>query len=939
MEKPTISLYVNGTPRQVEIGPKTTLLEVLRDTLHLTGTKNGCGEGHCGTCTVIVDGKAVRSCITKASRADGARVETIEGLAENGELHPLQKAFIEHGAVQCGFCTPGMIMAAKALLDANPHPTDEEIKDTLKRNLCRCTGYTRIIQAIRGAAEGTPPQIPATGSPLAAVGRPIPRPDARAKVTGQATFAADLYFEGMLYAKVLRSTYPHARLLRVDTSKARDLPGVVAVLTAEDVPGAKNHGLVIPDWPVLAYDKVRYVGDAIALVAAETEEIAEKALELIQVDYEPLPVVTSPQEALAPDAPLVHDSGNLLKHIQVRKGDAEEGFAEAQANSRWHVVVEREYRTPTQEHAFMEPEAGVATIDDGGKITVYVGSQIPFDDRRQIAASLAIPEEKVRVKATQVGGAFGGKEDISVQIHVALLAQATGRPVKLVFTRQESLIVHPKRHATTIRLKMAATKDGKLTAVQAEIYGDAGAYASLSEHVMTRAATHATGPYDVPNVEIDCYAAYTNNVPAGAFRGFGVPQSAFAVESQMDILAEKLGLSPFEIRRKNALRVGSITATGQVLRESVGLLETVNRVEEEVGKAQSSKLKAQSSNSEFRIPNSQFRRGWGIACAYKNVGLGGGASDCAGAEVELTDDGRAMVRAGAAEVGQGLVGVLALVAAEELGLPYDLVEVLIADTDKTLDGGPTTASRQSFITGNAARLAARKVRGTVAQVVSEELDVPLGSLVFKDGRIHAGEKSISLAEAVALARGEGRELRASVVYGAPGTVPLGEVGDMHFAFGYATQAALVEVDINTGRVKVLKVIAANDVGRALNPLAVAGQIEGGVVMGLGIALQEEFVMEEGVPKSTSLAKYKIPSIERTPEIVPIIVEDKASEGPYGAKGVGEIPSIPTAPAIINAIYNASGVRIYSLPATPKKVLDALERRCAGFTDSSSPQAT
>ncbi|MGA9348046.1 MAG: molybdopterin cofactor-binding domain-containing protein [Anaerolineae bacterium] len=920
MERQTISLYVNGSPYQVEIGPKTTLLEVLRDELQLTGTKNGCGQGHCGACTVIVDGKAVRSCIYKASRADGGRVETIEGLTENGELHPLQKAFIEHGAVQCGFCTPGMIMAAKALLDAHPQPTDEEIKQALKRNLCRCTGYTRVIQAIRGTTEGKPPQLPATETPLAAVGRSLPRPDARAKVTGQATFAADLYFEGMLHAKVLRSKHPHARILRVDTSRAKALPGVAAVLTAEDVPGAKNHGLVRPDWPVLAYDKVRYVGDAIALVAAETEETAEKALELIQVEYEPLPVVTSPQEALAPDAPLVHDGGNLLKHIQVRKGDAEKGFAQAD------VVVEREYRTPSLDHVFLEPEAGVATMDEEGKITVYVGSQIPFDDRRQIAASLAIPEEKVRVKAAQVGGAFGGKEDISVQIHVALLAQATGRPVKLVFTRQESMIVHPKRHATTIRLRTAATKDGQLTAVQAEIYGDAGAYASLSEHVMTRTATHAAGPYDVPNVKIDCYAAYTNNVPAGAFRGFGVPQAAFAMESQMDILAEKLGLSPFDIRRKNALRVGSTTATGQVLRESVGLLETIDRVEKEVEQLQTSKSKIQNPKIANRKSQIANRRGWGIACDYKNVGLGGGAADRAGAEVELTDDGRAIVRAGAAEVGQGLVGVLALVAAEELGLPYDSVEVLVADTDQTLDGGATTASRQSFITGNAVRLAAKKVREALAQAASEELDAPPDSLVFKHGCIQAGEKSISLAGAVVLARGEGREVRASVVYAAPETVPLGEVGDMHFAFGYATQAALVEVDINTGQVEVLKVIAAHDVGRALNPLAVAGQIEGGVVMGLGIALQEEFVMEDGVPKTTSLAKYKIPSIERTPEIVPIIVEDKASEGPYGAKGIGEIPSIPTAPAIINAIYHATGVCLYSLPATPKRILAALERR-------------
>jgi xanthine dehydrogenase molybdenum-binding subunit len=924
MDERTISLYVNSFPYQIEIEPRTTLLEVLRDELRLTGTKNGCGQGHCGACTVIVDGEAVRSCIYKASRADGAHVETIEGLAQDGKLHPLQEAFIKHGAVQCGFCTPGMIMAAKALLDAKPHPTDEQIKEALKHNLCRCTGYTRIIQAVRGATEGQPPQVPATETPLAAVGRPVPRPDARAKVTGQATYAADLYFEGMLHVKVLRSKYPHARILGVDTSKAKTLPGVVAALTAEDVPGAKNHGVVRPDWPVLAYDKVRYVGDAIALVAAETEEIAVQALELIQVDYEPLPVVTSPQQALASNAPLVHDGGNLLKHIQVRKGDAEKGFAEAD------VIVEREYRTPSLDHVFLEPEAGVAMMDEEGKITVYVGSQIPFDDRRQIAASLAIPQEKVRVKATQVGGAFGGKEDISVQIHVALLAQATGRPVKLVFTREESMIVHPKRHATTIRLRTGATRDGQLTAVQAEIYGDAGAYASLSEHVMTRTATHAAGPYDVPNVEIDCYAAYTNNVPAGAFRGFGVPQAAFAMESQMDILAEQLGLSPFEIRRKNALRVGATTATGQVLRESVGLLETINRVEEEIEKRETSNVKCETSkigNRQSKIENR--RRGWGVACAYKNVGLGGGAPDCAGAEVELTDDGgqlrwHAIVRAGAAEVGQGLVGVLAQVAAEELGLPYDLIEVVVADTEKTLDGGATTASRQSFVTGNAVRLAAQRVREAVAQAASEELGAPPDRLVFKDGHIHAGEKSISLVEAIALAKEERREVRASVVYQPPRTVPLGEVGDTHFAYGYATQAALVEVDINTGQVEVLKVIAAHDVGRALNPLGVAGQIEGGVVMGIGIALQEEFVMAGGIPKTTSLAKYRIPSIERTPEIVPIIVEDKASEGPYGAKGIGEIPSIPTAPAIINAIYNATGVRLYSLPATPKKILAAIE---------------
>lgn len=911
----TISFHVNGDLRQVEVGPKTTLLQVLRDELRLTGTKNGCGQGHCGACTVIVDGKAVRSCVYLAHRANGKRVETIEGLARDGELHPLQKAFIEHGAIQCGFCTPGMIMAAKALLDAKPQPTREDIYQALESNLCRCTGYVKIIEAIQ-VASGQKPEMGEAPRPRAfqAVGHPLPRPDARAKATGEAVFAADLYFEGMLHGKVLRSRYPHARVLRVDTSRARALPGVVAVLTAADVPGAKNHGLLRNDWPVLAYDKVRYMGDAIALVAAETEETAEAALKLIEVDYEPLPVVASAEAALAADAPLIHEGGNVLKHLAFHRGDVEAAFAQAD------IVIENEYRTPTGDHCFLEPEASVATVDDQGNVTVYTGSQIPFEDQRQIAASLALPLEKVRVVQTQVGGAFGGKEDIHTQIHAALLAQATGRPVKLVFTRQESMIVHPKRHATVIRLKTGATKEGKLLAVQAHIIGDTGAYASLGEAVMTRTATHVSGPYAVPNFKVDCYAVYTNNPPAGAYRGFGVPQATFAVETQMDILAEKLGMSPFELRRINALKVGDTTATGQTLRESVGLLECIERVEKEVKATEEAERKSQ-------IANRKSRRGWGLACAFKNVGLGGGLADSAGAAVDLLDDGRAIVRAGAAEVGQGLVGVLAQTVVEELGVDYHKVAVILGDTGQCLDGGATTASRQSFVTGNAVRYAARQVRQALADVAAEELDAAPDTLVFREERISRPDRrSISLTKTIQLARREGRSLKASYVYTPPGTVPLGQEGDKHFAYGYAAQAAQVEVDVTTGEVKVLRVIAAHDVGRAINPMAVAGQLEGGVMMGLGYALTEEFKVEEGRVLSDSFAKYKVPRIHQLPEIVPIIVEHETADGPYGAKGVGEITSIPTTAAITNAIYAACGVRVFSLPATPDKILAALVSR-------------
>lgn len=873
MTEKSIHLVVNGVARQVNVTERTMLLDVLREELRLTGTKNGCGQGHCGACTVIVNGRAVRSCITRADRLDGARVETIEGLATGERLHPLQAAFIQEGAIQCGFCTPGMIMSAKALLDANPQPTRADVIAALEHNLCRCTGYGAIIRAIeKVAGQVATPQPAAPEEPgLNVVGQPVPRPDARAKATGAAIYAADLFFDHMLHAKVVRSKYPHGRVVSIDVGRARSVPGVAAVLTARDVPGVRYNGHVRRDWPILVAEgeTVRYMGDAIALVAAETEEIASQAAELVSVEYEPLPGVFSPQEALAPGAPLLHESapGNLLRHIAVRKGDIGEGFAAAE------VIVEREYQTPFIEHAFLEPEAGVAVpAPDGDGVTVYVGSQIPFDDRRVVAEALGVSLEKVRIVQTAVGGAFGGKEDVSVQPLVALLAMATGRPVKLVFTRRESILVHPKRHATTIRLKLGATRQGRLTAVEATIWGDSGAYASLGDHVMTRTATHLAGPYVVPHVKIDCYAAYTNNPPAGAMRGFGVPQAAFAIESAMDELSRVLELRPLELRRRNALTVGSVTATGQYLSESVGLMETIERVEAEVARLGNSVLEPSGPNK---------RRAWGFACAFKNVGLGNGAPDTAGAEVELTPSGGAIVRVGAAEVGQGLVGIAAQIAAEELGIPYESISVVVGDTACTLDGGATTASRQTFVTGNAVRQAARRVR--------------------------------EMASLQGWSPGSGRSVAASVVYQPPHTVPLGQEGDKHFAYGYATQAALVEVDSNTGDVEVLKVVAAHDVGQAINPQAVRGQIEGGVVMGLGFALSEELELDHGITRNADLRRYRVPHVDKAPEVYAMIVQARAKEGPFGAKGVGEITSIPTAPAVANAVCAATGIRVTRLP--------------------------
>ncbi|HKZ84274.1 MAG TPA: molybdopterin cofactor-binding domain-containing protein [Anaerolineae bacterium] len=930
------TLQVNGQRREVTAAPNTLLMDVLRDQLRLTGVKDGCATGHCGSCMIIKDGEAVRSCLVPMKRADNAHITTIEGLAApDGSVHPVQHAYIDQGATQCGFCTPGFIMSTVALLSKNPSPTLEEIYKAHQWNICRCTGHNAIIRAIQQAAGQAVPPLPSVKNPLKAVGRPLPRPDAIDKVTGKGIYADDLYVEGMLHARALRSRYPHALLKNVDVSKAKAMPGVIAVLTADDIPGRKDCGVHEIDWPVLcrAADKVRYVGDAIALVVAETEEIAADALRLIEVEYEPLPVVAGPREAAQSNAPLVHDAtrverlghgahGNFLAHFHLASGDVAKGFAEAD------VVVEREYRTQTVEHAFIEPEAALAVPEANGRVTVYCGGQIPFGDRAQIAATLDVPEDRIRVINCLIGGGFGGKEDVSVQIHVALAAWITRRPVKMVLSRKESLLVHPKRHATIIKMKTGAKKDGALVAHEVEIYGDGGAYASLSNHVMLRATTHAAGPYEVPNATVNTYAMYTNNVPSGAFRGFGVTQSAFAMESQMDVLAEALGLSPLEIRRKNILAVGKKTLAGHTLTESCGLRQALEAVTAEMEKHPldftphpTTRPPDHPTTRPLAAVEGDKRRAWGVACAYKNTGFGSGAYDAAGAEVEVFADGRAAVRAGAAEIGQGLVGVLAQIVSEELGVPYPQVDVLVSDTDLTPDGQATTASRQTYVSGNAARHASREVRALLSQTAAEMLDAPPESLTFADGYVIHDSRRVALSDVVKAARREGRMPKVSYQYVAPMAPQY-----HHFAFGFGAQAALVEVDVKTGETRVLKVIAANDVGRVINPLALQGQVEGSISMGLGMALQENFVMEDGAVKTDSLYKCHLPTIDQTPEVISFFVEEETQDGPYGAKGVGELASIPTTPAIVNAIYHATGIRCYSLPADKKWLKQALSER-------------
>ena len=923
----TININVNGIDHRLPVIPGETLADLLRNRLNLMGTKIGCNEAECGACTVEIDSEAVLSCIYPAERANGKKISTIEGLAKkNGNeitLHPIQEAFVSHGAVQCGFCIPGQIMAAHALLQQNHSPTSDEIRYALKDTLCRCAGYPSIESAILAAVDSlrtgepvAPLDLEITETERKVVGHIQFRPDAVEKVTGKAVYTDDLKFEEMLFAAVKRAGVPHAIVRHLDIEKAKELPGVKCILTAKDIPGESNHGLVIKDWPSIVGvgERIRYVGDTVAIVAAESQEIAQKALDLIEVGYEELPVISDPVQARQPEAPSLHKNGNLLKHIKVRKGDVEKGFAVAD------VILEHTFVTPITEHAFIEPECSIAVPTQDGRMEIHVGSQIPYADREQVAHALGWAEERVRVIGRLVGGGFGGKEDIMGQIHAALLANATGKPVKLLFDRHESMLVHPKRHATRIRVKVGAKTNGKLTAVETELYGDTGAYASLGEKVMTRATTHSAGPYEIPNVRADCYAMYTNNPPAGAFRGFGVLQSAFAVESMMDMLAEALKMDAVELRCLNALHVGSITNTGQELRDSVGLTDCMEKVKAEVIRRAGPDVFTPKIIKRSPLKDGQKVRAWGFAAAYKNTGLGGGADDKSGAEVELFSDGSVEVRTSAAELGQGLVTVLQLIVSEEMNVRADKVRVLVMDTDLTPDGGPTTASRQTYVTGNAARLAARSLHQSIAASIAEKYDLPVENINFKEGFAQIGALNLPIGSVVEDMHTAGQEPRAMVEYWAPETKPLGDGGDMHFAFAFAAQAAEVEVNLQTGEVKVIQVISANDVGHAINPLGLKGQVEGGIMMGLGHALTENFIVNEGIVVTDRLARYRIPSITQTPAITSLIIEHPTIEGPYGAKGIGEIVSIPTVPAITNAIYNAVGVRVDRLPVDQEALL-------------------
>ncbi len=747
------------------------------------------------------------------------------------------------------------------------------------------------------------------------IGKRITRIDARPKVEGSLKYPSDIYEKGMVWGRVLRAAHPHARILSIDTSEAKKLRGVVAVLTHEDVKGSNRFGIERQDQPVLCSDRVRYVGDAVALVGAQTKEIAEKALGLIKVEYEPLPLVDDPRKALEKDCVPLHEGGNIVHELHFTRGEIDAGFAKAD------VVVEQTYRTQMMDHGFIETEAGFATVDADGLLTVRCGGQYAFRDVTQISRALDYPEEKIRVIEPYTGGAFGGKDEVTVQILLALLALKTRRPSKIWFSREEHFISCTHRHPVEIRMKTGAMRDGTLVAHEVWALQDGGAYASLSGPVLCLVVEHGCGPYLIPNLKVDGWAVYTNNGMSGAYRGFGATQAHVAMESQMNILADRLGLDPLALRAKNVIRQGDIFGIGQPMLMAFGVDKTVEKAMAHPLWAERDRVKAEIDRS--RPDNRWKKRGVGVACCFQGSGLGKGLPDYAATTLELSADGAVTLYQGTIEIGQGSYTGIAQVAAEVLDVPPAAIRFVGADTKLTLDSGTTTASRVLYAAGQATLLAARALAARIREVAAKKLAVDAESLALADGAVHTadGSRSVSFAEIAAAG-----PLREEGIFNIPVAKEEFSMGLPHLVFCSNTQIVLVEVDTLTGEIAVKKVVAIPDCGTVINPINVEGQSEGGIVMGIGYALWEENVLEKGRFKNTGLSTYILPASWEVPEIETIPVEVPEGSGPFGARSVAEVVTTPTAPAILNAVADAIGVRFTELPVTPEKVIAALDKK-------------
>ena len=902
-----LSLTVNGRAVTVETDPARRLADLLRDTLGLTGTKIGCNAGDCGACTVLLDGAQICACLVPAAQAAGRRVVTVEGLAEDGALSALQAAFLRHGAAQCGICTPGMLMAASDLLARVPDPDEAAVRDALGGVLCRCTGYRKIVEAVLDHAGRGESNAPAVGT---AVGARAAKVDGAPKLTGSERFGADAAPEDALWLRAVRSPHARARFALGSFAPLRArYPGLVRVLTAADIPGSNRFGIYPTgkDQPALAEGEVRFRGEAVLALVGDAATLEAITDDDLPIAWERLPPVTGVAAALAPGAPALHADkpDNVLITGRVARGDVERAIAGAAA------VVEGSYRTTFVEHAYIEPEAGYARRV-GDRVEIFACTQTPYMDRDELALILGLRPEQVRIVPSAVGGGFGGKLDLSLQPLIATAAWLLRRPVRCVYTRPESMASTTKRHPASIRARIAADVEGRLTAVDFHADFNTGAYASWGPTVANRVPVHASGPYLVANVRAVGRAIYTNETPAGAFRGFGVPQTAVATETLLDELAEKLGIDALDFRLLNALRPGLATATGQVLAASVGLVPCLEALRPRW-------RGARAAAARFNRDAGAVRRGVGLAAMWYGIG-NTSMSNPSTMRVGLDRSGALTLYSGAVDIGQGANTILAQICADALGAPLAALRLIAGDTDRTADAGKSSASRQTFVSGAAVKRAAEDLRRQILALagLAEPAEIGFGGNPLG---VRQGARLGQLDLAGLPASNETGDVLTGSGFFDPPTTPLDDDGQgvPYASYAFAAQIAEIEVDIGLGTVKATRITAAHDVGRAINPTQVEGQIQGGVAQGLGLALMEEYVPG----RTENLHDYLIPTIGDVPEIECLLVEAADPLGPYGAKGIGEPALVPTAPAILNAIYHAAGIRLRQVPATPDRVRAAL----------------
>ncbi|OGP73503.1 MAG: hypothetical protein A2V86_04485 [Deltaproteobacteria bacterium RBG_16_49_23] len=873
-----INFTLNGIPKKVIADPRKSLLKVIREDLGLTGTKEGCSAGHCGTCAVIMDGEVVLACRVPVAKTQGKEITTIEGIGTLKNPHPLQLAFAKTGAIQCGFCTPGMIVRAKSILDKNLDPSRDEIRRALQPHICRCTGYQKIFEGIELAASylrGKTKSIELKLTGKGTVGQPVTRPDALEKATGTTLYAADLAVDGCAHIKVLRSPHHHAKIVHIEKAEAEAIPGVLAVLTAEDVKGTNILKMAGDDQPILCGNKVRFIGDPVAAVVANSEEIASYAIEKIEVTYEPLESVLTPEEALKEGAIKVHDDrSNLFFEQPIIHGDMKKGLSESE------VVVEKTYTTQSVEHAYLENDAGVAYLHENGQLIIMSASQNIHAHRKTIAEGLGLSLDKVRVIQTPTGGAFGGKLDVSVGGILGLTALKLKRPVKLVYTRSETFAVTPKRHPFLMKVKVGAKKDGTLMALDFDLTADGGAYKSFSNSVTQRGIIHSQGPYRFPNAHAYGKAVYTNTAFKGAMRGFGAPQVAFAIESILDELAIELKMDPLALRMENGFVKGDTTICGQVLDHAIGFQECMETLKPFYEKA----LKQAKAN----ITN-EIKQGVGLGGVW--FGPGRSAPDQSEAWAELLPDDTLQIWIAASDMGQGTNTMFWQIAAETMGFPLEKVKVFTTDTEITPDGNFSAGSRQTYVSGRAVQMAVAELKRAMEEK---------GVKTYSEMKVKGLPTLYKAINKPVTSRPD----------------PKTGQGVPWETYSFGIQMAEVSVEIKTGKVTVLKITSVHDLGTVINIQNVEGQLHGGIYMGLGYALMEEFVYT----KTDSFAKFKVPRAKDMPEMEVITLNIPREKGPFGASGTAEYADVPTAPAIANAIYNACGVRIRDLPITPEKII-------------------